>query len=109
MGKCENCGEWNTLIEEIEESIGKNAIAKSVGKGKILQTQNLNEIISGEKQKRISTGIADLDNVLGGGILPAGVVDCWPAGNWKEHPFDASFIMCCSTQKSFVCIWGRIC
>lgn len=74
MGKCENCGEWNTLIEEIEESIGKNAIAKSAGKGKILQTQNLDEIISNKKQDRISTGIADLDNVLGGGILPAGVL-----------------------------------
>ena len=30
MGKCENCGSWNTLIEEIEESIGKNAVAKNV-------------------------------------------------------------------------------
>ncbi len=74
MGKCENCGSWNTLVEEIEESIGKNAIAKSIGKGKILQTQNLDEIISNKKQDRISTGIADLDNVLGGGILPAGVL-----------------------------------
>lgn len=74
MGKCENCGSWNTLIEEIEESIGKNAIAKSIGKGKILQTQNLDEIISSKKQDRISTGITDLDNVLGGGILPAGVL-----------------------------------
>lgn len=74
MGKCENCGEWNTLIEEIEEPIGKNAIAKSIGNGKILQTQSLDEIISSKKQDRISTGIADLDNVLGGGILPAGVL-----------------------------------
>ena len=74
MGKCENCGEWNTLIEEIEESIGKNAIAKSARKGKILQTQNLDEIISNKKQDRISTGITDLDSVLGGGILPAGVL-----------------------------------
>ena len=74
MGKCENCGSWNTLVEEVEEYIGKNAIAKSIGKGKILQTQNLDEIISSKKQDRISTGITDLDNVLGGGILPAGVL-----------------------------------
>ncbi|MDO4872178.1 MAG: DNA repair protein RadA [bacterium] len=73
-GKCENCGQWNTLLEEIEESTGKNAVAKSVGKGKILTTQNLNEIISEKKQTRISSGIADLDTVLGGGILPAGVL-----------------------------------
>ena len=36
--------------------------------------QNLNEIISEKKQERISSGIKDLDTVLGGGILPAGVL-----------------------------------
>lgn len=74
-GKCENCGQWNTLLEEVEAApLGKNAISKSIGKGKILDAQNLNEIISEKKQARISSGIADLDMVLGGGILPAGVL-----------------------------------
>lgn len=73
-GKCENCGNWNTLVEEIIEVSAKNVVAQSQGKGKILQTQNLNEIISEEKSPRISSGIADLDTVLGGGILPAGVI-----------------------------------
>ena len=74
-GKCENCGQWNTLLEEFEDiPSGKNAIAKSAGRGKKLTTQNLNEIISEKKQTRISSGIADLDTVLGGGILPAGVL-----------------------------------
>lgn len=73
-GKCENCGNWNTLVEEIVEVSAKNVVAQSQGKGKILQTQNLSEIISEEKSPRISSGIADLDTVLGGGILPAGVI-----------------------------------
>lgn len=73
-GKCENCGNWNTLVEEIVEVSAKNVVAQSQGKGKILQTQNLNEIISEEKSPRISSGIVDLDTVLGGGILPAGVI-----------------------------------
>lgn len=73
-GKCENCGNWNTLVEEIVEVSAKNVVAQSQGKGKILQTQNLNEIISEEKSPRISSGIADLDTVLGGGILSAGVI-----------------------------------
>ncbi|MDO4902342.1 MAG: DNA repair protein RadA [bacterium] len=73
-GKCENCGNWNTLVEEIVETSAKNVVAQSAGKGKKLQTQNLDDIISEKKQPRISSGIADLDAVLGGGFLPAGVV-----------------------------------
>ena len=73
-GKCENCGRWNTLVEQISESSGKDAISKSAKTGRILDVQNLNEIISEKKQERISSGIKDLDIVLGGGILPAGVL-----------------------------------
>lgn len=73
-GKCENCGKWNSLIEEVVEVSAKNVVAQSVGKGKKLATQNLDEIISTKKQPRISSGIVDLDSVLGGGFLQAGVV-----------------------------------
>ena len=72
--KCENCGRWNTLVEQVSESSGKDAISKSAKTGRILDVQNLNEIISEKKQERISSGIKDLDTVLGGGILPAGVL-----------------------------------
>lgn len=73
-GKCENCGRWNTLVEQVSESSGKDTISKSAKTGRILDVQNLNEIISEKKQERISSGIKDLDTVLGGGILPAGVL-----------------------------------
>lgn len=73
-GKCENCGRWNTLVEQVSKSSGKDAISKSAKTGRILDVQNLNEIISEKKQERISSGIKDLDTVLGGGILPAGVL-----------------------------------
>ena len=73
-GKCENCGRWNTLVEQVSESSGKDAISKSAKTRRILDVQNLNEIISEKKQERISSGIKDLDTVLGGGILPAGVL-----------------------------------
>lgn len=73
-GKCENCGQWNTLLEQVQESEGKSAVSKSANSGKILDFQNIKEISSKKPEKRISTGISDLDNVLGGGILPAGVL-----------------------------------
>ena len=73
-GRCEVCGEWTTLLEQTPESTGKSAVSKSANSGRILSTQNIESISSGKKQPRISTGINDLDSVLGGGILPAGVV-----------------------------------
>ena len=73
-GKCENCGEWNTLVEQIVETKGISAVARSHSRGKILKPQSMHSIAAEDSVKRLPTGIADLDAVLGGGILPAGVM-----------------------------------
>lgn len=73
-GKCENCGEWNTLVEQIVETKGASAVARSHSRGKILKPQSMRSIAAEDSVKRLPTGIADLDTVLGGGILPAGVM-----------------------------------
>src|SRR3989344_7569099 len=68
MGKCPNCGEWNTLVETIvstaksEKVKSKNGVQKS-------ETINLNEIKTSQT-RRISTKISELDRVLGGGLVP---------------------------------------
>ncbi len=73
-GKCENCGEWNTLVEQVVETKGASAVARSHSRGKILKPQSMRSIAAEDSVKRLPTGIADLDIVLGGGILPAGVM-----------------------------------
>ena len=73
-GKCENCGEWNTLVEQIVETKGASAVARSHSRGKILKPQSMRSIAAEDSVKRLPTGITDLDAVLGGGILPAGVM-----------------------------------
>ena len=73
-GKCENCGEWNTLVEQVVETKGASAVARSHSRGKILKPQSMRSIATEDSVKRLPTGIADLDAVLGGGILPAGVM-----------------------------------
>lgn len=73
-GKCENCGEWNTLVEQVVETKGASAVARSHSRGKILKPQSMRSIAAEDSVKRLPTGIADLDTVLGGGILPAGVM-----------------------------------
>ena len=69
MGQCPGCREWNTFVEEPVStgtaSSGGNA-AKRTLKSKPVR---LSEISTGSEE-RISTGIRELDRVLGGGIVP---------------------------------------
>lgn len=73
-GKCDNCGEWNTLVEQAVASVGKSAVAKSASSGHVLRPQTMQSISLEETAKRMTTGYEDLDMVLGGGILPGGVL-----------------------------------
>lgn len=73
-GKCENCGEWNTLVEQAVVSVGNSAVARGAHSGKVLQPQSMRSISVNEASQRINSGFADLDVVLGGGMLPAGVM-----------------------------------
>lgn len=71
LGKCVSCGSWNSLQEEvIESSIGKSSTVNfsSATKPKILSD------IRTEKLERIQTGIQELDQVVGGGIVPGSVI-----------------------------------
>ncbi len=74
QGKCDNCGQWNTLVEQIIESVGRSAVSKSEKSGNVLKVQNMGSISNKEFETRLSTGFKDLDDVLGGGILLGGVV-----------------------------------
>lgn len=69
-GKCDNCGEWNTLLEqEVNETEVKSALAKGAVSGKKLQTISVNKIIPTDAKSRLKTGFPELDSVLGGGVL----------------------------------------
>lgn len=73
-GKCENCDEWNTLVEQVAANTGKSAVARSATSGRVLSPQTMQSISAEDSLKRLETGFIDLDEVLGGGILPGGVV-----------------------------------
>jgi DNA repair protein RadA/Sms len=73
MGKCPECGTWNSLVETVT-STGKGQSVK--GKSRASggeKTVKLSEIKSIDT-KRISTKISELDRVLGGGLVPGQVV-----------------------------------
>lgn len=74
LGKCPSCGEWNTFVEEVLEtakSTSKDSW-KTTTKGSS-KTISLGEVESGE-QKRLLTKDAELNRVLGGGIVPGSLV-----------------------------------
>ncbi len=72
-GRCENCGEWNTLVEEIVDS-GSSIVARGASTGTILKPQSIGSIEASELDARLDTGFDDLNDVLGGGILLGGVM-----------------------------------
>lgn len=67
MGRCPQCGSWNTLVEEQLVSPVKG---NSHTSEKAVPLQS----ISADRKPRRSTGIAEFDRVLGGGLVPGMVV-----------------------------------
>ncbi|MEG0973478.1 MAG: DNA repair protein RadA [Comamonas sp.] len=78
LGKCPACGAWNSLIESAAESAtgGKNRLSQNPRTGYAGQAQAVTPLaaIEATDVARTPSGIAELDRVLGGGIVEGGVV-----------------------------------
>jgi DNA repair protein RadA/Sms len=76
VGKCPNCESWNTFVEEIvvkgNDKTEKGEWKNYNGKEKI-KTISINEVSSAAEQ-RIITADAEINRVLGGGIVMGGIV-----------------------------------
>ena len=71
MGQCPSCGEWNTFAEE---AVTVKKGSASVSRREIhAKATRLNDI-KAAGEERFSTGIAELDRVLGGGIVPGSMI-----------------------------------
>ncbi len=71
QGRCEACGEWNTLHEEAVAPRRSGPAARAAG-GRRVEFVGLQG--SSAPPPRIPTGIAELDRVLGGGMVPASAI-----------------------------------
>lgn len=72
LGRCPSCGEWNTMVEEQEETVPKAAVGIA-RRGAGTKAASLRDIAM-EKMSRVETGIGELDRVLGGGIVPGALI-----------------------------------
>ena len=75
VGKCQQCGKWNTLLEHsaASEVEPKFVVGQSQLSGQKLEPSKIGDLSSSDSKKRLATGQKDLDLVLGGGILPGSV------------------------------------
>jgi DNA repair protein RadA len=73
-GQCRNCGEWNSLVETIIREPSRPARATRSGLAdSMAKPAGLAEIADADLP-RLSLGIAELDRVLGGGLVPGSLV-----------------------------------
>ncbi|OGA24631.1 MAG: DNA repair protein RadA [Betaproteobacteria bacterium RIFCSPLOWO2_02_FULL_67_26] len=71
QGQCPHCQAWNTLVETVAEPApAANRFGLAAQAGRL---QRLSEVEARE-ESRIRTGIEEFDRVLGGGLVPGGVV-----------------------------------
>ncbi|MEW6056433.1 MAG: DNA repair protein RadA [Bdellovibrionota bacterium] len=84
MGKCPECNQWNTLVEETYKDVSqadakghaafRNAIKMEAGlEGRQTTPLRLNEI-HGDDGVRTTTRFTELDRVLGGGVVPGSLI-----------------------------------
>ncbi|MBL0175079.1 MAG: DNA repair protein RadA [Ignavibacteria bacterium] len=70
-GKCDGCGQWNTLVEEFVQPEVK-------GKGARRTASSTDPVpigaIDADRDARIRTGLKEVDRVLGGGIVPGSMI-----------------------------------
>jgi DNA repair protein RadA/Sms len=74
LGRCPDCGEWNSFVEERQEVAAggrgrQGALALATG-----SRPKPYEAVDGSEEDRVPSGIGEFDRVLGGGIVPGSLV-----------------------------------
>ena len=72
QGRCPDCGGWNTLVEETFRPSAQplGGMALQQGRGELVSLDK----VQGSESERVSSGIGELDRVLGGGIVAGSMV-----------------------------------
>jgi len=70
MGRCPDCGRWQTLVEEAAAPSGGRRAAANTAAPKLLRIDDVDL----DAHPRLGTGFRELDRVLGGGLVRGGLV-----------------------------------
>ncbi len=72
MGKCPDCGGWQTFVEEVQVAKSTQRVVRSLSSLQIKPVPI--DSIELEQDDRLLTGIGEFDRVLGGGLVPGTLV-----------------------------------
>jgi DNA repair protein RadA/Sms len=70
LGRCPDCGEWNSLVEEVLQAARP---AGALGGGAATRAVPIGDVRTDEAP-RVQTGVLEFDRVLGGGLVPGSLV-----------------------------------
>lgn len=73
MGRCPECGNWNTLVEEVEVTVKAGAKSYLPTNNEKIKPRTIASVAQ-TKIVRLATGIREFDRVLGGGVVPGSLV-----------------------------------
>ena len=75
LGRCPNCGQWNTLVEEVDQSTVKPAASQATTTltGIVSKPQKMKDV-NAQSLPRVKTKLREFNRVLGGGIVPGSLV-----------------------------------
>ncbi len=71
-GRCDDCGAWNTISEDVPLSSGPASKGLGAARGKTIALTDL--AAEDSPSPRTQSGLAELDRVLGGGLVPASAI-----------------------------------
>ena len=74
LGKCPECGKWNTFDEEVVQVANKSPLAASKKASLGASKPKLIHEVTYSEQQRIPTHCGEFDRVLGGGIVPGSLI-----------------------------------
>jgi DNA repair protein RadA/Sms len=74
MGRCAECGAWNSLVEERAESAAPSPGQNRFSQFSTSSTARLYAEVEMSQSVRLSTGIGEFDRVLGGGVVPGSLI-----------------------------------
>jgi DNA repair protein RadA/Sms len=79
LGRCPDCGEWSSFVEEVQEDKKGVGFAARVAnaraaRGTVGEVLSLKEVHAEREGGRIGTGVNELNRVLGGGIVPGSLI-----------------------------------
>ena len=72
LGKCPNCGSWNSMVEEVIQEPADRRVRTTLP-GQKMQPTKIADVVP-KKEPRVQTKLAEVNRVLGGGVVPGSLI-----------------------------------